>query len=338
MDFEQLHSVVQFAASQGPFSNLSDTTFAAVRRVRQAPVLQHLASFKKLLLARWRLSDPSRLRLAEVGVEVQAWPHQDNPAEREVGHRRLVETVNHLARLLSSLWDKSFADVFAPFLLVMEATPNVAERYSTIYLVSRLERALSFFAESVFDRQLVGASVDIPPNVAKPPSAWAEVLRAAVVRESTTELWEPVPTLAFFEFNGEHTTFAAKKKREGSPTGGGASKRKRNKNKPVVISETAPASATTVVESTAVSSSAPLAIQPRGVAFCFNHFGNWLGAQTANGPLVCNRTQCRHSHDKAAYGRLTKAQAVSLVASWPSAVQPAILAAIDSSKRFAASA
>ena len=177
--------------------------FPMARRLRGTPLLSDEGLFRKLLMGQWALADPARLRLHELGVDPAPWPHYEDHAAQLSGRRRLAATLEYVGVSLAVIWSAEFKDVFVPFVDVLEACPCVADDYTVIYLVSRVEHALSEFANRVF------GSLPKPPDYAgaQLPAAWAKLLKRFVVAAAETAKWEAPPTWKFFAYDGEYVSF-----------------------------------------------------------------------------------------------------------------------------------
>jgi hypothetical protein len=298
------------------FSCMEGTVFPLVRRVHQSPCLSSAAQIERVLCAQWSLTDPTRLRLADLAAESIVWPAHTAPGLQFAGRETLSSTLINIGRVFAAIWDKAFLRAFQPFLDILDATPNIPDRYAVIYLVSRIEIALSCFAEAVF------WSPASPPVVgtrreSRSPSDWASVLTTAISKAADTSRWELPPTREFFQPGGEFdslfaTTPVATKRSRGGKTRG--------------KDDDAPSAAASTSKRPRNSNDVPSS----NVKPCYAMMASWLKAKDDDGAVfpACDRDRCRFSHDVKMFQKLSVSQLRDFAQKTPTLFKAGILAAI----------
>jgi hypothetical protein len=309
IDFSAMCREIGFAGLP-TFAGMEGGFFPLVRRVRHSPCLSSPGQVERVVCAQWCLTDPARLRLSDLAAEPVVWPAPSAPALQEAGRVTLRATLINIGRVLAAVWHTAFLGAFQPFIDLLDDTPNIPERYSVIYLVSRIEIALSSFAQVVF-RSPGSPPVAGPRGGFRSASEWAGVLTAAIHKASDTSRWELPPTREFFEFGGEFTSLFAMTPRDKVDRGG---------KKRVVD----------VVDQSADTSST-LKKRPKDDRICYTMMASWLKAKGADGKAfpACARDPCRFPHDIQRLQKLSVAQLQEVANRAPPRFTEGLLAAIQ---------
>jgi hypothetical protein len=264
------------------FAGMEGGLFPLVRRVRHSPCFASPVQLERVLCAKWCLTDPARLRLSDLAAESVVWPAPGAPELQDAGRETLRATLVNIGRVFAALWNNAFLRTFQPFIDLLDDTPNIPERYTVVYLVSRIEIALSCFAQAVF-RSPVSPPVVATRGERRSASEWAGLLTAAILKAADTSRWELPPTREFFEFGGEFAYLFEKTPRD---------KVDRGRKKRVVGD---------VASSAATSSTLQKRQQTQkdDPSICYAMMATWLKAKKADGTAfkACARDPCRYSHD-----------------------------------------
>ena len=315
IDFKAVCTEIGFAGLPS-FSGMDGTLFPLVRRVHQSPCLSSAAQIEKVLCAQWSLTDPTRLRLADLAAEAIVWPAHTSPGLQFAGRETLRSALFNIGRVFAAIWDNAFLGAFQPFLDILDATPNIPDRYSVIYLVARIEIALSCFAAAVF------RSPASPPVVGtrrerRSPADWASVLSAAISQAADTSRWELPPTREFFQPGGEFeslfaTTPVATKRPRGGKTRG-------------KVDDEPSAAASTSKRQKQPNDDPSSSVRP-----CYAMMASWLKAKNDDGDVfsACERNGCRYSHDVKFFHKLSVSQLEAFARRTPRPFRDAMLAAI----------
>lgn len=222
----RLFQHVSFVARTGPWRSVSHELFAGVQKIRDSWVLRDEPNFIRVIMARWSFCEGDRLRLVSFAGPGGNWPLRDE-GQDDAGWMRLEGTLRLLSRILAAVWDESFKHVF------MEAMELVSEQtlelrlYSVAYVVSRIEIAMSNFADVVFGprRKEGGVSASFPAQgggvvvkKCESPADWARLLTNLVTDAVNMATWEPAPTIRFYARGGEYDSFVHPRHGWGGPT------------------------------------------------------------------------------------------------------------------------
>jgi hypothetical protein len=232
------------------------------------------------------------------------------------GRETLRSALFNIGRVFAAIWDNAFLGAFQPFIDILDATPNIPDRYAVIYLVARIEIALSCFATAVF------RSPASPPVVGthcerRSPADWASVLTAAISKAADTSRWELPPTREFFQPGGEFDSLFASTPVATKRSRGGKMRGKDND------------------EPSAAASTSKRPKQPNddpssGIRPCYAMMASWLKAKNDDGDVIsaCDRTGCRYSHDVKLFHKLSVSQLEDVARRSPMPFKAGMLAAI----------
>ena len=270
--------------------------FPLSRRVRGSLCLSNELLFTRVAMAKWRYTDPERLRLSDVAEEAIPWPHhKDHPSQNE-GRKRLRRTLLHLGDVLAAIWNVAFRDVFDPFCDLLDACPTATDDYTVIYLASRVEHALAAFAEEAFGP---ARPCLVLPVKERSPDRWAAKLRALVAHAAEVSTWEAAPTWRFFAFDGEFSRFFVSHK----------------KAAPAPLPQLSPKDRPSPQDSSGVPGDTVTPKKRKITSVCHKAIAAHFGVKDSAGQLYgCDRNPCKFSHEVADFKKLTKQELEQLAA------------------------